>query len=110
MPTIILVTWILFRVIGTIALVPIIEELFFRGYILERLDRGGLTWKLAALGLSTGLFAVLHDRWALAAIAGLAYGLLYLRSRNLTDAIVAHATSNLVISVYAVSTSRWWVI
>jgi exosortase E/protease (VPEID-CTERM system) len=36
-----LAIWIATRLIGTVALVPVIEELFFRGYVQDRLDRGG---------------------------------------------------------------------
>ena len=102
-----LTAWIVLRVVGTIVLVPMVEELFFRGYVLERLDRGGTMMRILALSVSTGLFAAFHDRWVLAGLAGLVYGLFYLRRRQITDAVAAHAASNAVIAAYAVATANW---
>ena len=89
--------WVLVRLIGTIVLVPVAEELFFRGYLLDRFSQNGEAAKIIGLLLSTGLFAVMHGRWALAGCAGLVYGLLYLRSSRVTDSIVAHSASNAII-------------
>ena len=62
---------------------------------------------MIGLLLSTGLFAVMHERWALAGCAGLVYGLLYLRSHRVTDPIVAHSASNAIIGFYALATAQW---
>lgn len=102
--------WIGARVAGTVLLVPLIEELFFRGYVLARLDRGGLLWRLAALGVSTALFAALHGRWLAAGLAGLIFGLLMLRRGKLADAIWAHAVANAVVAALALSRSDWGLI
>ena len=99
--------WVLVRLIGTIALVPVAEELFFRGYLLDRFSHNGEATKVIGLLLSTGLFAVMHGRWALAGCAGLVYGLLYLRSSRVTDSIVAHSASNAIIGLYALATAQW---
>ncbi|MFT6773203.1 MAG: exosortase E/protease (VPEID-CTERM system) [Paracoccaceae bacterium] len=102
--------WATARVIGTTALAPMIEELFFRGYLLRRLDIGGTAMRVVALAVSSGLFAALHDRWLLAAIAGLAFGLLALRRGRVTDAVQAHVAANGLIAVWAVMTGDWTVI
>ena len=99
--------WVLVRLIGTIALVPVAEELFFRGYLLDRFAHNGEATRVIGLLLSTGLFAVMHGRWALAGCAGLVYGLLYLRSSRVTDSIVAHSASNAIIGLYALATAQW---
>jgi len=107
LPATLLAIWIVLRLASTIVLVPCVEELFFRGYVLDRFSHDGLVWKLFGLLLSTALFAVMHERWMLAAFAGALYGALYLRSRRLTDAIAAHAISNAAIGAYALATSQW---
>jgi exosortase E/protease (VPEID-CTERM system) len=99
--------WVLARLIGTIALVPVAEELFFRGYLLDRFSQKGGVIRVVGFLLSTGLFAVMHERWALAGCAGAAYGLLSFRSHRVTDAIVAHSSSNAVIGFYAAATGQW---
>ena len=86
---------------------PVTEELIFRGYILERFSHNGGVVKAIGFLVSTGLFAVMHQRWALAASAGLVYGLLYLRSHRVTDPIMAHAASNAIIGFYALATAQW---
>ena len=99
--------WVALRLAGTIVLVPLVEELFFRGYVLDRFSKGGLRWKLFGLLLSTALFAAMHERWLLASIAGMVFGLLFLRRGRLTDAIVADATSNALIGFYALANWQW---
>ena len=107
LPATVLGLWIALRLAGTIVLVPLVEELFFRGYVLDRFSNDGLPSKMFGLLLSTALFAVMHERWLLASIAGVVYGLLFLRSGRLTDAIVAHATSNALIGFYALANWQW---
>jgi exosortase E/protease (VPEID-CTERM system) len=107
--------WIVARVIGTGFLVPVIEELFFRGYLVGRLapvrPEVRADWRVAAAILvSAGLFAAFHDRWFAAFLSGLVFGALFARSRRVTDAIVAHAAANLAIAAWALSTGDWSVI
>ena len=48
--------WVLVRLIGTIVLVPVVEELMFRGYLLDRFSHNGQATRVIGLLLSTGLF------------------------------------------------------
>jgi uncharacterized protein len=100
-------SWIAFRLVGSVLLVPIVEELFFRGYVLRRLDRGGPGWRIVAILVSTILFAALHARWFAAGAAGMVFGLLALRKDRLADAITAHMASNFVIAVWAFVQADW---
>jgi exosortase E/protease (VPEID-CTERM system) len=102
--------WVASRLVGTALLVPLIEELVFRGYVLRRLDTGGIVMRALALAVSSALFAALHDRWLAAALAGLVFGLLTLRSGRLTDAVLAHAAANAVIAAWAAAAGDWHVI
>lgn len=102
-----LIIWVVARVIGTSVLVPVIEELFFRGYILKRLDLGGFALRLLAMAVSSGLFALLHDRWLEAFAAGMVFAWLTLRSGRLGDAIVSHAVANALIAVVALLSGNW---
>ena len=91
-----LVGWLIMRGVGTILLVPLIEELFFRGYLEDKLRLGaGLIWKIGVAVVVAGLFAALHDRWAEAFVAGLVFSWLVQRhGGRLEDAIVSHAAAN----------------
>ncbi len=101
--------WVVARVLGTTLLVPVIEELFFRSYLLERLapNRGGIASFFAVIA-STACFAALHDRWMAAALAGLVLAWLVLRKGGrVTDAILAHIVANGLIALWALSQGDW---
>jgi len=105
--------WIAMRVFGTIILVPIAEELAFRGYLHRKLiaDRfegvaeGAFSWK--ALIISSVLFAFLHDRWLAGGLAGAAFAVALYRSGRITGAILAHMSANAVIAFWAIVFGQW---
>jgi exosortase E/protease (VPEID-CTERM system) len=102
-----LIAWALFRTLGTTLLVPIIEEAFFRGYVLTRLDTGSTIARVMAVGVSTAMFAVLHGRIVLAGIAGLFFAAAMLRRGRLGDAITAHIVANATVAAAAWYTGQW---
>lgn len=107
------VLWAICRALGSSVLVPVIEELFFRGYVMRRVAQigAGGPWMIAlGVVVSAALFAALHDRWLAAGLAGVLFGLLALRSGRVADAILAHAIANAIISGWAVATGQWSVI
>lgn len=93
--------WIVFRLIGTVLLVPFVEEMFFRGYLLGRLDQGDWRSRAVAIAVSTGLFAALHGRWLAAGLAGAVFAFVMLRNRRVEDCVLAHVVANLIIAVWA---------
>jgi hypothetical protein len=99
--------WVAVRLLGTVILVPVVEELFFRGYVLARLDRGGLAWRALAVVVSTAGFAALHDRWAVAALAGLVFAAVYLRRGRVSDAVAAHVAANALVAAAAALRGDW---
>jgi exosortase E/protease (VPEID-CTERM system) len=111
------VFWVSCRTIGTIVAVPLIEEVFFRGYLLERLG-GAATAGVGhviritfAVAVSTTAFALLHDKWLLAGMAGLIFAALALRRNGrLGDAVISHMIANAAIAGYAIATGNWAVI
>jgi exosortase E/protease (VPEID-CTERM system) len=109
-------TWIAFRTLGSSIVVPLVEELAFRGYLQRRLQsedfeavRPERTGWLALLGSSL-LFGALHQDLLAAVLAGLAYGLLY-RKGGLSEATIAHGVTNFLISVQVLALGHWslWV-
>jgi len=96
--------WIALRLIGTVLLVPLVEEMFFRGYVMARLDRGGMVWRLVAIAVSTALFAALHGRWVAAAVAGIVFALVMLRRGRVGDAVISHLVANATVAAAALIT------
>ena len=102
--------WLVVRVIGSVVVVPIAEELAFRGYLTRRLIAadywtlpiGAFSWP--SLVISSGLFGLLHGRWLAGTLAGLLYAVALYRRRELSDAVVAHATTNAMIAAVVLIT------
>ena len=87
---------IVVRLVGSAFVISVAEELFFRKWLIPF---AGFWWMV-------GLFAIEHDRWLVAALCGMIYGGLYLR-KGLLSAIVAHATTNLVLGLWVLKTGQW---
>ena len=102
--------WIATRLLGTILIAPVVEELFFRGYLLQRFGAGSRNALILTVVLSTTLFAALHASWLLAGVAGLIFAGLALRHGRVTDAIQGHIAANALIGAYAAYTGNWAII
>ncbi|MCI5112662.1 MAG: exosortase E/protease, VPEID-CTERM system [Marivita sp.] len=105
--TLALTLWVVLRVIGTSILVPVVEELFFRGYLFSLIDDGSLLRRGLAIAITTAGFAALHSRPLAAAIAGIIFALVLLRRGRLFDAILCHAVANALIAAAALATGQW---
>ncbi len=102
------------RFIGLVVVAPIVEELFYRNFLLrfitdmddfQRVPVG--TFSLVALLISSGVFALSHPEWLAAAIFALALcGLLRL-TQNFWTCILAHGVTNLLLGVYVLHTAQW---
>jgi len=108
------VAFIAFRVFGSVALVPILEELFWRGWMMRWLiDKEFLKVPLgsylpSAFWIVAALFASEHGPyWEVGLIAGIAYNWWIIRTRNLADCILAHAVTNATLSAYVLYTGQW---
>jgi CAAX prenyl protease-like protein len=102
------------RLLGIAVLVPIAEELFWRGFLLrwlidpewEKVPLGEFTWQSCLI--VTLMFTLAHPEWlAAASYCLLINGLLYWK-RDLWLCIIAHATSNLLLVIYVLNTEAWW--
>jgi hypothetical protein len=101
------VAWALCRVLVTTVLVPVIEEMFFRGYLLTRLDGPELWRRGLAVVLSSLAFALLHGRWLEAGLAGVVFAWVALRRGRVTDAIWAHVIANSTVAAIAAIRGDW---
>ena len=103
--------WIATRLVGTILLIPIVEELFFRGYILDQFRSKDRIWLVVGVFFSTALFAMLHTNWIGAIVAGLLFAYLVIRpSGRLEDAIVSHMVANAGVAAGAIYWADWGLI
>ncbi len=107
-------SWIAFRVAAAVITVPIAEELAFRGYLARRLVNREFdavpfsSVTMLSIGLSSVVFGLMHGhQWVVGILAGLAYAGLMRWKGRIGDAVVAHATSNLLLAIWVLSRGDW---
>lgn len=102
------------RIVGAALVVPLMEELFWRSFLMRWIQNQDFlkvepaTVGAMALLVSSLLFAIEHSLWFAGLVAGLAYGLLYIRSRTIWMPIIAHAVTNGVLGVWIIYTGNWY--
>jgi exosortase E/protease (VPEID-CTERM system) len=105
--------WLAFRVLGSIIVVPLVEELAFRGYLLRRILSADFTtvafskFGWVSLLVSSAAYGLLHERWLAGVLAGVLFAFAQYRRGRLSDAVLAHAVTNLLVAVQAIGWQRW---
>lgn len=105
--------WILLRIAGAALVVPVMEELFWRSFVMRWLDEARflsfdpLRTSLRALLFSSIAFGFEHDLWVAGIVAGLAYGQLYRSCGHLAPPILAHAVTNALLAGWVVHGRAW---
>jgi CAAX prenyl protease-like protein len=106
--------FLIFRVIGTALLVPVVEELFWRAWLMryliapdfQRIKLGAYT--ALSFWLTAVLFATEHGPyWEVGLVAGIAFNLWMIRTRSLGDCILAHAVTNACLAAYVMLAGQW---
>lgn len=101
------------RIAGAALVVPIMEELFWRSFLMRWIDASDFqsiapaAVRLQSVLIASVLFGFEHNQWFAGIIAGLAYSFLYMRQGSLWSAILAHAVTNGVLGVWIVQTASW---
>ena len=104
---------IVVRWLGAALLVPVMEELFWRSFLMRWLERPvfeGVDPRavgVRAVVLSTFVFMLAHTLWLAAIVAGLAYALLYRATGRLWTAVIAHAVTNGALGLWVVTQRQW---
>ncbi len=102
------------RVLRATLIVPIVEELFWRGWLMrwlidpkfEEVPLG--KYLLSSFLLVALLFALEHGPyWDVGLLAGLAYNFWMVRTKRLSDLILAHAVTNGCLCAYVLGTGHW---
>lgn len=98
---------------GATLLVPVMEELFWRSFLMRWVDKPDFetvdprTVSVKAVVLATFVFMLAHTLWLAAILAGLVYAWLYRRTGSLWAPIVAHGVTNGILGVWVVITGNW---
>ena len=105
---------LLFRVFAFVLIAPIIEEFFTRNFLARILVSNN--WKKVPLGkftttsfiITVAFFGFSHNRWFPGLIAGVLLNYLMYKEKNMSSVIIAHATANILLTVYIIYTKSWF--
>lgn len=106
--------FIVVRILGSMVLVPIVEELFWRGWMMRWLIHKEFLkvplgeYSAQAFWIVAVLFASEHGPyWEVGLAAGVIYNWWLVRTRTLGDCMLAHAVTNGLLGIYVVSAGQW---
>jgi CAAX prenyl protease-like protein len=107
--------FLFFRIAISVIAVPILEELFWRGWLMrwiidERDFRRVPLGKFAPMAffVTALLFAAEHGPfWDVGLLTGFIYNWWMVRTRNLWDCILAHAVTNGALAAWVVLAGQW---
>jgi CAAX prenyl protease-like protein len=102
------------RCVSSFALIPVLEELFWRGWMMRWLiDNQFLKVPLGryapmSFWMVAILFASEHGPyWEVGLAAGIIYNWWVIRTRNLADCILAHGVTNALLCAWVLATGQW---
>ena len=102
-----------FRLAGAALVVPLMEELFWRSFLMRWIVKSDFlsvhpsAVTFAAVLLSSIVFGFEHHQWLAGIFAGLVYAWLYRRTGHLNYAIFAHAVTNGVLGAWVLMSGQW---
>jgi exosortase E/protease (VPEID-CTERM system) len=107
-------TWIAGRVVTAVLIVPLAEELAYRGFLMRRLisaDFEAVPFRSVGWLALTGtavIFGVAHGAlWLPGIAAGMAFGLIVVRRGRLGESVAAHVTTNALIAASVLGWGQW---
>lgn len=106
---------VLFRFLRLAVVVPLVEEIFWRGFLLryfvdEKFDRvpfGTFSW--LSFGVVSVGFMFVHSMadWPAALVTGALYNFVAYRTKSLGACVLAHAVTNLLLGLWIMSSRQW---
>ena len=103
------------RFLRLIIVVPLVEEIFWRGFLLRyfidddftSVPIGAFSWK--SFGIVTAAFCFEHNLpdWPAAILTGALFNLVAYRTRSLSACVLTHAVTNLLLGLWIMRTGQW---
>ena len=105
--------FILVRFFGLVVLVPLIEELFWRSFLIRWLINPdflkvaiGRVTPLAA-AITSAVFAFSHPEWLPALLTGLLWAWLLWQTKSVSACVLSHAVANLALGLHVITSGDW---
>ena len=108
-------TMIVFRFLRLVVVVPLVEEIFWRGFLLRyfinekfyAVPIGAFSWlSFAVVAIGFG-FAHSRADWIAALITGALYNCVAYRTKSLASCVLTHAITNLFLGLWIMKTRQW---
>lgn len=103
------------RFLRLVVIVPLVEEIFWRGFLLRylidedftKVPFGAFSW--LSFGVVTAGFCIEHSLpdYPAAVLTGVLFNLVAYRTRSLSSCVLVHAVTNLLLGVYVLRTGQW---
>lgn len=105
--------FLMVRMVGLVGLIPLIEELFYRSFLMRwiidaeftRVPIGRVT--PLAVAVTSIVFGFTHPEWLPAVLTGFAWCVLVWRTRSVSACVVSHLVANLALGLYVIATGDW---
>jgi CAAX prenyl protease-like protein len=106
---------VVLRFLRLVVVVPLVEEIFWRGYLLRVLVAEPFTsvpvgtFTRRSFAIVTIGFCLEHQfsDWPAALAAGALYNLVAYRTHSLSACVLAHAVTNLLLGIFVMRTGQW---
>ena len=106
---------VLFRFLRLVIVVPLVEEIFWRGFLLRYLinekfyDVSFGKYSAFSFWAVSVAFALGHSTpdWIAAFSTGMAYNAVAYRTKSLTSCVVVHAVTNLLLGLWIMYSRQW---
>lgn len=107
--------WLSLRIFGYVVTAPLAEEIAFRGFLMRRFASADFyqvplsCFHWAGFAGSSLLFGLMHGHnWLPATAAGIFFAWAAYRRGNLIDAVIAHATTNALVTIAVFASGAWY--
>jgi len=103
------------KLVGMVIVAAVVEELFIRSF-LTRFFIDSRNWAKIPIGkfswfsfiVTVLIFGFLHFTWFIGILAGIIFNLWYYYRKDIFSCIQCHASANLFLIIYVLSTADWF--
>jgi CAAX prenyl protease-like protein len=106
---------VVFRFLRLVVVVPLVEEIFWRGFLLrylinqefERMPVGAFSWFSFAIVAVIFMLSHATPDWPAAIISGALFNCVAYWTRSLSACVLCHAVANLSLGLWIMNTQQW---
>lgn len=102
-----------FRLFGAVLVVPLMEELFWRAFLIRWLVDSDFkqvpvgTFTGPSFAITVALFGAEHREWLAGLICGAMYNWVLYKRKDVFSCVVAHAVSNAALAAWVLARGDW---